>query len=161
MLNDDTFVSGDDAGRLAIWSTMKKKPAAEVNATGPLAGQPCGSREGGAAEALPWVTALASVRSGDLVASGSSEGVVRLWAAADKPRRSLAKVMDLSGLVGFANSLQFASDGRFLLCAMGQEHRLGRWERNAAAKNALALVPLPVTTTGAPGSDEEAPAADE
>lgn len=46
-------------------------------------------------------------------------------------------------LKGFVNGLAFASDGRFLLCAMGQEHRLGRWERiTGGAKNALAFVPL-------------------
>ena len=43
---------------------------------------------------------------------------------------------------GFANGLAIASDGRFLLCAMGQEHRLGRWERQAGARNALAYVAL-------------------
>jgi ribosomal RNA-processing protein 9 len=46
--------------------------------------------------------------------------------------------------VGFVNSLVFAKSGRFLLAGVGQEHRLGRWERIAAARNSLVLFPLPV-----------------
>jgi ribosomal RNA-processing protein 9 len=60
---------------------------------------------------------------------------------------------------GFANGLAFASDGRFLLCAMGQEHRLGRWQRiTGGAQNALAVVPLRVRAEGDKASsskDEE------
>jgi ribosomal RNA-processing protein 9 len=191
-LSDDTFVSGDDDGRLAIWSLLKKKPAMEVVATGPHAGLSVGAAAAAAAAgagaasaaaaehaaagvsaagaaahasasashgARPWVSALASVRAADLVASGSSEGCVRLWQAADRPRRSLSLVAEAPGLGGFANGLAFASDGRFLLAAMGQEHRLGRWERLAQgtkAKNALCFIPLPsaVDATG-PNADDD------
>ena len=40
------------------------------------------------------------------------------------------------------NGLKFSSDGLFLAAAVGQEHRLGRWWRIKAAKNALCLVSL-------------------
>ena len=202
-LSDDTFLSGDDDGRLAIWSLLKKKPAMEVVATGPHAGLSVGaaavaeagasgsasstaaaaaaasaaahaaagvSNAGAAAHAFasashsarPWVSSLASVRAADLVASGSSEGCVRLWQAADRPKRSLSLVAEAPDLPGFANGLAFASDGRFLLAAMGQEHRLGRWERqnqSAKAKNALCFIPLP--SAGAPDEEEPGDSASE
>jgi len=141
MLTEDTFVTGDDDGRLAIWNNTKKKPVMQVNAS---------SSSGNARR--PWISSLSSVRTTDLVASGSSEGCVRLWKASDKPRRILEQVGALPGLAGFANGLAFASDGRFLVCAMGQEHRLGRWERiqDGGARNALAIAPLPTTSASAP-----------
>ena len=43
---------------------------------------------------------------------------------------------------GFVNGLKFSSDGLFLAAAIGQEHRLGRWWRLKAAKNALCLISL-------------------
>ena len=149
MLTEDTFVTGDDRGRLAIWGTTKKKPVMQVDATGLGDGEDDDSTSSflnstNSGSSIPWISSLASVRTSDLVASGSSEGCVRLWRAADKPRRSLEHVGTLPGLAGFTNGLAFASDGRFLLCAMGQEHRLGRWERiqHDGARNALAIVPL-------------------
>ena len=36
-----------------------------------------------------------------------------------------------------------APSGKFVACAVGQEHRLGRWYRARQAKNALVLVQLP------------------
>jgi hypothetical protein len=86
------------------------------------------------------------VRSADLVASGSSEGVVRLWkvsCACTVPvvviqhaptlfrllipkassggggRRSLAPVATLP-MPGFVNGLAFSKDGKFILAATGQ-----------------------------------------
>jgi len=47
---------------------------------------------------------------------------------------------------GFVNGMAFARSGKFLAAAVGQEHRLGRWERIADARNSLAIFPLPVTT---------------
>jgi ribosomal RNA-processing protein 9 len=158
MLTEETFVTGDDDGKLAIWSTTKKKPVMQVdgfgdgsssssrssNSKNSSSSSSSSSADDGGDGRRPWISALASVRTTDLVASGSSEGCVRLWKASDKPRRILKPVGKLPGLAGFANGLAFASDGRFLLCAMGQEHRLGRWERiqDGGAKNALAVVPL-------------------
>jgi hypothetical protein len=44
--------------------------------------------------------------------------------------------------VGFVNGLAISNTGRFLMAAVGQEHRLGRWSRNSAARNAIQLIPL-------------------
>lgn len=151
MLNDNTFVTGDDNGYVSIWSHMKKKPTMSVDAT-------CGDSEAEEAETAPgvraprkWVSSLASVRSADLVASGSNDGFVKLWKATTSPKRHLALVSQLE-VKGFVNAMEFASDGRFLVCATGQESRLGRWERQKEGKNALALIKLDVSSVA---QDEE------
>ncbi|KAL3895953.1 MAG: hypothetical protein SGPRY_013387, partial [Prymnesium sp.] len=46
-------------------------------------------------------------------------------------------------LVGFVNGIAVAPSGKFVACAVGQEHRLGRWFRIPQARNSLCLVPLP------------------
>jgi ribosomal RNA-processing protein 9 len=148
MLNDTTFVSGDDSGNLAIWSHMKKKPVMSVDATSdsdgtaPVAGLP-----------KRWISSLASVRSADLVASGSSDGFVRLWKATTAPKRLLTRVNKFE-LPGFVNAMEFSSDGRFIVCATGQEHRLGRWERLKEGKNGLALVNLNVSNVAEEVAEE-------
>jgi ribosomal RNA-processing protein 9 len=41
------------------------------------------------------------------------------------------------------NALAFAKSGEFLLAGVGQEHRCGRWQRIAEARNGLHIVRLP------------------
>eukprot|EP00613_Pedinella_sp_CCMP2098_P079199 CAMPEP_0171946358 /NCGR_PEP_ID=MMETSP0993-20121228/53179_1 /TAXON_ID=483369 /ORGANISM="non described non described, Strain CCMP2098" /LENGTH=548 /DNA_ID=CAMNT_0012589705 /DNA_START=26 /DNA_END=1672 /DNA_ORIENTATION=+ len=144
MLSEDTFVTGDDSGRLAIWSHLKKKPAMTVEAT--IAPIPV---VGSTHSELPWISSLSSVRGADLVASGSCDGFVRLWKASgvNGGQRSLTAVAALP-VPGFVNGLAFSRDGKLLLAATGQEHRLGRWSRiqGGGARNGLAVVALPVPT---------------
>lgn len=40
------------------------------------------------------------------------------------------------------NGIEFASRGNFLVAAVGQEHRLGRWSVVKKAKNGIAIVNL-------------------
>lgn len=40
---------------------------------------------------------------------------------------------------GFCNGMAVASSGRFLLAAVGQEPRLGRWARDKVARNGVLL----------------------
>lgn len=44
---------------------------------------------------------------------------------------------------GFVNGLAVSSAGKFLVAAVGQEHRLGRWEHQKKARNEVCVVPLP------------------
>ena len=46
-------------------------------------------------------------------------------------------------LTGFVNGLVVAPSGRFVVAAVGQEHRLGRWFRVREARNGCAVVNLP------------------
>lgn len=44
---------------------------------------------------------------------------------------------------GFVNGLAVSSTGNFFVAAVGQEHRLGRWEHQKKARNEVCVVPLP------------------
>jgi ribosomal RNA-processing protein 9 len=36
--------------------------------------------------------------------------------------------------------LKFSNDGQYLIAAVGQEHKLGRWERIKESKNSIAII---------------------
>jgi ribosomal RNA-processing protein 9 len=55
------------------------------------------------------------------------------------------------------NGLAFAPSGRFLLVGVGQEHRLGRWDRQRAAKNSIRVVPIRFSKAGAATEDPVGP----
>jgi ribosomal RNA-processing protein 9 len=105
-----------------------------------------------------WVTALAHLPNSDVIASGSGDGFIRLWrlvpssaiASASGAPRSASQVgfkaLEPVGEIpvrGIVNGLAFSGDGRLLVAAVGQEHRLGRWWRYRHAKNGVAFVRLP------------------
>ena len=131
MLSATAFASGSQDGALALWSSQRKRPLATVAAAH---GE---SQWGGPA----WLTSLAAPPFSDLLISGSHDGRLRFWHA-DEGGRSLTPVMS-APLVGFVNGLAVAPSGRFVVAAVGQEHRLGRWFRIPEARNSLAVVPLP------------------
>ena len=45
---------------------------------------------------------------------------------------------------GFVNGLSFTADGKHLLAAVGQAHRLGNWTKIKEARNSLAIIPLKI-----------------
>lgn len=57
-------------------------------------------------------------------------------------------------LEGFVNGLAVSSAGKFFVAAVGQEHRLGRWEHHTKARNEVCVVPLPAED-GAVAMDTE------
>lgn len=130
-LNTDGFVSGSQDGSLALWHTKRKKPHTYVKDAHGLApwGGPC------------WLSSLSSIPFSDVAISGSCDGLLRFWHASDQTR-SVKQVASVP-MVGFVNGLAVATSGRFLVAAVGQEHRLGRWFRIPEARNSLCVVPLP------------------
>jgi len=40
------------------------------------------------------------------------------------------------------NDLKFSEDGSYLIAAIGQEHRLGRWSTIKSAKNSTLLIKM-------------------
>lgn len=54
------------------------------------------------------------------------------------------------------NGLAISSSGRFLVAAIGQEHKFGRWARNAAARNGVQLIPLTDLKPAPKSATEEA-----
>lgn len=65
-------------------------------------------------------------------------------------------------LHGFINDIDIGPKAKFCVAAIGQEHRLGRWNRVAKAKNRVAIVKLDYEDTGDDSEGGEADgAADE
>ena len=44
---------------------------------------------------------------------------------------------------GYVNGMAMSKSGKFMVAAVGQEHKLGRWAPIKAAKNGLAIAKLP------------------
>ncbi|XP_008784782.2 U3 snoRNP-associated protein-like YAOH [Phoenix dactylifera] len=154
-INDSEFLSGSDDGSIALWSILRKKPTHIIkNAHAPSPNDHLyekvkekmpngGNTENGICKAetyssaCSWVSSVAVCRGSDLAATGAANGVVRLWAI-EKDNQGIRPLFSYP-MVGFINSLAFAKSGRFLLAGVGQEPRLGRWERVPAARNGVAI----------------------
>ena len=106
-----------------------------------------------------WVTAVGAARGTDLVASGGGNGVIRLWRAEGQPGmggvKGLAAVGELPAR-GFVNAIAMGGgDGRVVVAAMGQEPRLGRWARDAGARNGVLIHRWGVDDEGESTDDDE------
>eukprot|EP00960_Hanusia_phi_P052611 761550-Hanusia_phi.AAC.11 len=130
MSNEEFFCGGSQDGGVSLWSVMKKKPTV-------IRRLAHGADEFGNPN---WISSVAALNYSDLIASGSCDGLVRLWKCADQ-NSSLEEIAQLP-VKGFVNSLCFSSTGKFLVAGVGQEHRLGRWRRIGDAKNSIVVLPL-------------------
>eukprot|EP00483_Globobulimina_turgida_P004433 UN04442 len=45
---------------------------------------------------------------------------------------------------GFVNVMKWSEKGDKIICGIGTEHRLGRWDHIKGAKNGIAVIKLPV-----------------
>ena len=131
MLHGDAFLSGAQDGSIALWSSKRKKYLAKLD-------RAHGVADSGSAN---WISALCAPAFSDVAISGSCDGVVRFWHA-NEDNRSLDPLLT-APVTGVVNGFAMAPSGKFLACAVGQEHRLGRWFKVPKARNALCLVPLP------------------
>lgn len=136
ILTEELFAAGGEDGTVSLWSAQKKKPTAQRRAAHGL----------GSTGNPNWITAVAGLAHTDLVASGSCDGFVRLWKCGPE-HASLEEIAKIP-VVGFVNGLEFTPDGRFVVAAVGQEHRLGRWTRDAKARNGLIVLPICVQQEG-------------
>ena len=184
MLTDSFYVSGSQAGTLALWNVNRKKPVVSVpyahngtllagvegwEAAGAPSVQGVPRDAPGAADhsLCTWVTSLAVLRNSNIVASGSGDGYLRLWrVGVSDARQELAHVASLPQR-GFLNGMAFASSGRFLAAAVGPEHRMGRWWRYKGVRHGLRLLQLPIEDVrslpahGAAGDDDSATSSEE
>ena len=78
-----------------------------------------------------------------LQASGAGDGLIRLWAIGKKGSNNTLLPKGALPARGFVNGLAIAKSGRFLVAAVGQEPRLGRWLRDGAAKNGTLIYQIP------------------
>lgn len=130
LVTEDHFVSCGMDGDLCLWGNMKKKPLCTVSLSHGVAGN--GEPN--------WVVSITSLINTDLIASGSSDGFIKLWKCGEN-YRTLEAVMNVP-FVGFVNCLSFTPDGNYLIAGIGQEHRLGRWWRIKEARNSIVIIPL-------------------
>jgi ribosomal RNA-processing protein 9 len=195
MLNEEHFVTGSEDGysfislslslssltpasSISVWNIRKKKPIKTyASAHGAITVGDLGAQQlsGGydvssssytAAVHPHWIISLAAIRNSDLIASGSSNGSVKLWqyrltllfdslilcCFLRKMRDSFGfspQGKDLIPLLevpcsGFVNGLAFAKSGRFLMAGVGKEHRLGRWQSTQEGKNCVRFIPIPL-----------------
>eukprot|EP00891_Asterochloris_glomerata_P005354 jgi/Astpho2/5354/e_gw1.00075.33.1_t len=139
------WVTGASDGSLAVWSQTKKRPTSVLRrahafpaAAAAPQQNPLGAGSVGG-DTVGWVSAVASCKGTDLVASGAGDGVIRLWQVAEGKHGKTLEPLGGLPARGFTNALQIARSGRFLLAGMGQEPRLGRWARDRTAKNGILL----------------------
>ncbi|KAK3800751.1 hypothetical protein RRG08_003155 [Elysia crispata] len=132
LINEGNFFTGADDSSVSLWSVLKKKPMTTVKAAHNEHGDFTGSEN--------WITAVSALHHTDLVASGSKDGFVRFWKCGPD-FKNLKQVFKVP-VTGFINSLKFSSNGDFLVAAVGQEHRMGRWWRLKEALNGWCIIPL-------------------
>lgn len=130
LINEEHFVSGADDGSVCLWSVMKKKPLNTVKNAHPNSNS----------SVSPWITAVTALINSDLVATGSSNGFVKIWKCGQK-FLTMDCLFEIP-VVGFVNSLQFSPSGDKLYIGVGQEHKLGRWWRLKEARNSIVIVSL-------------------
>ncbi|RZF43950.1 hypothetical protein LSTR_LSTR006758 [Laodelphax striatellus] len=129
-LDDDHFVTGGEDGIVGVWGILKKKPTHTI----------LNSHEKDGSGEPNWVTSVATLTSSDVFATGSSDGFIKVWKCEDKYRKS--KLLFTIAVKGFINSMAFSLDDRYLVVGVGQEHKLGRWQRIKEARNSVVLIEL-------------------
>ncbi|KAH9251079.1 hypothetical protein BASA81_011154 [Batrachochytrium salamandrivorans] len=143
MLNESVFASGSQEGSLALWGASSKRPTSIVpDAHGP------GN----------WLSAITAIRGSDVIATGSNDGLIRVWAVnMDRLKINPDPIAALP-CTGHINALAFGVSGTILVAGGGQEPRMGRWRVNKEAKNGVHVFRLPASSAAMAGdheSDEE------
>lgn len=120
-------MSGSNDGHLSVWHINKKKPLVTVK-----------NAHAG------WICSVAAFKNSDLIASGSNDGLVRIWAWTGTSGAGKIGLIEKSKfpIEGFVNSLEFGPDGKSLCVGVGQEHKLGRWSVNKKARNSVVVLKL-------------------
>eukprot|EP00667_Euglena_gracilis_P007427 EG_transcript_7498 len=102
-----------------------KKAEAAAPGAAPKAGK--GRRPAPAGPQANWVPSIAAVHNADLFATGSCDGVVRLWEAALTADDPAIRPLGSLPLAGWVNGLAFTQSADRLVACSGPHHRLGRW----------------------------------
>lgn len=126
-INEEVFVAGSQDGSISLWNAGHKRPNFVYN-----------NAHG---NDNPWISSICALPFSDFVASGSNDGNLKFWEFS-KTKQILSRIYSLP-MVGFINGIGMPRSGNFLVAAVGQEHRLGRWWRNKEARNSIQIVSLP------------------
>jgi ribosomal RNA-processing protein 9 len=150
-ITQSEWVSGGDDGSLQVWSQLKKKPLAvlrgahgQAHVTSGDVPPERGSWAVAGSAADGWVQSVAVCRGSDLVASGAGDGAIKLWEVVESKHGGAGGLRHIGSVParGYVNGLALARSGRFVMAALGQEPRLGRWGRAQGARNGVLLHPL-------------------
>ena len=142
LFNESTFLTASaEGGAISLWTADKRK--AKFTSS-----QAHGQNDN-------WISSLATTKNGDVFASGSNNGKVNLYKVSfdsssfqkfknDSKKLMYSKFSILKEIEvpGFVNCLEFDESGQFLFLGVGQEHRLGRWWRDAKTRNSLYVFKL-------------------
>lgn len=145
-VNDTFFLSGHDDGYLNLWNADKKRPVDTIESAH-------GMTETGLSRGIASTDALAN---SDLAVTGSSDGYLRLWNLS--PSGDHGRGLESIGRIplhGFINDVAIGPKARFCVAAIGQEPRLGRWDRVPKAKNRFAIIRLRTAEDCNDDDDEE------
>merc|ERR1712137_398703 len=119
-LDQDRFVSGSQDGNICLWSKKSKKPIASASLK------------------KEWVSSVAAIHNADIVFSGSVDGSLCAWRYGQ-----VEGVLDAVSKIEVGGTINgIAAGKRILACAVGREHRLGRWFCNKLGKNGVVVVPF-------------------
>ena len=95
ILTNDSYLSGDEQGKICLWKSVQKRPIAEikqahgissntnisvsvnVNVNVNVNGDAEDRNNSGGSNR--WITSLSAIKMSDMFASGSSDGYIRLW----------------------------------------------------------------------------------
>ncbi|KAL7538802.1 hypothetical protein ACHAXR_008795 [Thalassiosira sp. AJA248-18] len=134
-IQDGWFVTGHDDGRLALWKEEKKRPVGNVVVA-------AHGYHGGTSGVTRSVICCDALGLSDVLATGSNDGYLRLWRVSTADKGAGIKPLDSVPIHGHINSIAVGPGGKFCVAAVGQEPRLGRWDRVPRAKNRFAIIQL-------------------
>ena len=139
-VRDGWFATGHEDGMLALWRQEKKRPVGGAVAA-------AHGYHGGAGGVARSIACCAALGLSDVLATGSSDGYLRLWRvnslqAGTTEADAGIKPLDSVPIHGHINSIAVGPEGKFCVAAVGQEPRLGRWDRVPRAKNRFAIIRL-------------------
>ena len=130
MIDEHTFLSGGDSGTISLWSLSKKKPIF----TAPVAHgyHRVETETEGPVQTPRWITSLACLPYGDIFASGSWDGRIRLWKLGAN-LKSFHPLYEVP-VDGFINSLQLVMPSRSVLKKQGGVVDEDSWRRKGGLR---------------------------
>ncbi|KAI2643481.1 WD40 repeat-like protein [Xylaria nigripes] len=196
-IDENYFITGSDNGCISLWTLSKKKPLDTIiRAHGledPVPPTTASSEEHPSANVVPppqprGITSLRALPYSDLILSGSTDGLIRVWKFDEKEKRlesvgilgqsnnqngtsgqlngpySVERIREINGtdstrsepykIKGIINDIDIISRGKrggnetfSVACAVGKEHRLGKWgSKIKGAKNGAVVFELRLVT---------------
>ncbi|OII77892.1 hypothetical protein cand_038480 [Cryptosporidium andersoni] len=118
-IDNSTFLTGTQDGSIQYWSQFKKKPLLTCN------------------KIHNSIISIRNIKFSDLVFTGGYDGAIKAWKIQNNQIINLSANIEIDG---FVNSMDVTD--KVLVAAIGQEHRLGRWETVKCAKNGILVQSL-------------------